>query len=93
MKDILLKDNDLAFQDGDLLVGDGTLQHKRHLLTTSPGELRQWVPVGVGIERFVFAESSEGVLAAVKSQFELDGMTVYELSIEGGELLERSGYE
>jgi hypothetical protein len=86
-------DDDLVFQEGDFLVGETTHQHKRHLLISSPGEMRQSVPVGIGIERHVFAEDTEQMLSDVREQFELDGMTVYEVAISDGALMERSVYD
>jgi hypothetical protein len=93
-KDLLLDDGfDIVISNGDFAVGECTAQCKRSLILISPGEIRQWPPVGVGIVSQINSEDMEGLEYEIRRQFELDGLNVQSLEINNGVVNEESSYE
>lgn len=78
MTDLLLnEDYDLATVGGDLVIGESTQQHQWLLLLLTPGELRQFPAVGVGVGEYLLdGVGYAGLNSAVKRAFEADGMKV-----------------
>lgn len=84
MKDILLDtvDFDVLIQDGDFVAGESTQQHQALLLLIEKGELREFPTRGIGAQTWINDDSQAGDFnAAVKKEFETDGMRV--LSLKG----------
>lgn len=82
MKDILLnEDFDLDIADGDFVVGSSTLQHQKLLLLANPGDYKENPTVGVGIHGFLKSEESTQLYAAIKREFEKDGMVVNKIEM------------
>lgn len=77
MLDILLDtDGDLLFVDGDVRLGESTIQHQGLLLELPKGHLKESPLVGVGAAGFLKDENVNGLLTEIKSEFEKDGMQV-----------------
>jgi hypothetical protein len=86
-KDILLDtDFDLQIADGDFVIGESTAQHQQLLLLTQKGEWKESPTVAVSAESFLKDEDETALLAEIKAQFELDGMTVNLLQYADGKL-------
>ena len=80
--DILLdEDNELMERNGDIVVGDSTKQHQKHLLLLDTGNAPQALLSGVGIMNYVDDEGPDALYRQVRSEFVKDGMTVNDLSI------------
>lgn len=76
-KDFLMDtDGDMLIVDGDIAVGDSTLQNQYLLLKLQPGELRQWPQTGVGLENYLDDDDLGELEAEIRAQFVADGMTV-----------------
>lgn len=83
MKDLLLNDTgDLLIQNGDVKIGESTLQHQNLLLLTTKGDWRENPLTGVGAAGFLKDENKGELLAEIKKEFEKDGMTVNALSLD-----------
>lgn len=78
MIDILLDtDFDLKIAGGDFVVGESTRQHQQLLLLIEKGELREFPVRGVGAQSWLLDDIQAGdFAAAVKREFEADGMKV-----------------
>lgn len=77
MNDILLNEAfDIEVINGDLGIGESTLQNQRLLLVAQKGEFKQHPKTGVGIESYLDAENPQDMLLEIRSQFVLDGMKV-----------------
>jgi hypothetical protein len=84
MTDILLNDtDDLLVVNGDLVIGDSTLQNQVLILKSVWGDFKQSPSTGAGLERWLKADGSVGnMLGEIKSEFEKDGMTVLSVTID-----------
>jgi len=85
MRDILLDDttDDLLYKNGDLVMGDPTKQHQKHLLIANKGEYKQYPTVGVGIMNFMMDENPDDMVREIRREFARDGMVVNDLKING----------
>lgn len=82
MNDVLLdQDNDLRIENGDLVIGDGTLQHQNHIILAEKGEYKESPEIGVGIRTELNNENPRELLTKVRRNFEYDGMEVNTLTI------------
>lgn len=95
MIDFLLDtDGDILLASGDLVASEATVQHQRLLLLIEKGELREFPVRGLGISSWVLDETSSGSLnAAVKREFEGDGMIVRRVNVRQGALQIDAYYE
>lgn len=75
-KDILLVDFELAFSEGDFLIGESTQQHQQLLLLLDKGALRGAPTRGVGLLGWLLDDQSGNLNGAIKREFEADGMVV-----------------
>lgn len=87
--DILLdQDGDLAFKDGDLVIGDATLQNQHLILVAHKGEYKDAPEIGVGITDALLEENPRRVLSQIRRNFEYDGMKVETIDLaENGNLI------
>ena len=95
MTDLLTGNNgDLQIVGNDLQAGYSDEQHKEHLLISQPGQIKEDVSIGVGIEDFLNDSDISGMLAKVREQFEKDGMEVNSISFneQTGDLNEDAEY-
>lgn len=87
MQDILLNTTrDLDVKDGDLVIGESTIQHQDLLIMTNKGEWKENPTIAVGAFEFLKDEDESGLLAEVKVQFERDGMRVKSVTMTNGNL-------
>lgn len=93
--DILLNDdNDLLFENGDLIIGESTRQHQELLLLIEKGELREFPTSCVGIRSWLNDDAGfAGIKSAIKREFEIDGMSVSRITIENGKIITESSYD
>lgn len=68
--------DDLLIANGDLVIGESTLQHQRHLLIAEKGEYKENPTVGVGIYGFLLDDNVEDMMRTVVQEFSKDGMLV-----------------
>ena len=89
MKDILLGDNgDLLISNGDLVIGDSTLQNQMAIIKSVWGDFKQSPSTGAGVERWLKQDSDIGdMLGEIKQEFEKDGMKVKSIAIDNTEKL------
>jgi hypothetical protein len=82
MEDILLNTtHDLDIANGDLPIGESTLQNQDLLLMTNKGEWKENPTIAVGAAGFLKDEEEAGLMAEIKTQFEKDGMKVKQIEI------------
>lgn len=94
MTDILLDDDfDLVFADGDLVIGEATLQHQKILLLTEKGEIREFPTHGVGLRSWLLDDEAGNLNGRIKREFEADGMTVESVNTQGGNIRVKAQYE
>lgn len=87
MTDILLdSDGDLLIVDGDLVIGESTIQHQQLLLSTNKGEWKQSPKVGIGLQDFLNDDSVNGIMNEINYQFTQDGMKVNSINIVNEQL-------
>lgn len=87
MEDYLLDPvtNDLQVVNGDLVIGEATLQNQKMLLYAAPGAYKQYPTVGVNIFNFLKDDNQADMLRAIRQQFAADGMTVEKLAYSNGQ--------
>ncbi|MDD2965538.1 MAG: hypothetical protein PHU33_16465 [Bacteroidales bacterium] len=75
--DFLLDETgDLANQDGDLVVGDASIQLQKDLIQAGEGEYKQNPTTGIGIYTFIDDEGPENLLKKIRSQLAGDNCNV-----------------
>lgn len=84
IKDILLTDElDLKFADGDLAIGEATVQSQNLLLLAEKGTFVGTPNVGVGVQQWLNNETTSDELKhAIQNEMESDGMTVQTLEVK-----------
>lgn len=97
MEDILLTyDGDVDFTSGDLLPAGtdrATAQHKRDILISAPGDVKEFPTVGVGAVEYIQDEAPL-FLRDVRKQMQADGIVVTDVGFDSdGELFIEGGYE
>lgn len=78
MQDFIIND-DIVFENGDLLIGQADSQHQKHILIAEKGEYKQFPELGVGILNLLNSEDATAMLIEAKRNFEYDRMRVKEL--------------
>lgn len=78
--DILVDDtNDLAIVNGDLLVGDATVQHIRHIVVAAPGEYKYAPLLGCAASENLNGKVDGSFRRTVRLQLESDGFRVRDI--------------
>ena len=93
--DILTSDDgELAFEGGDLKVGESTLQHQEDLMLAGKGSYKQYPTIGVSAIDFLQENELEGdgLAARIQEQLQKDGMTVEDIVIESLGNIQVSAY-
>jgi hypothetical protein len=85
-------DFDLVIENGDFKKGESTEQHQQDLLIAHKGEFRLSPLVGVGIADILNDEGFGENLQEVQRQFEMDGMTISQMRVNGQELEIKAEY-
>jgi hypothetical protein len=93
MQDFLLEGMDLTMENGDLVVGESDRQHQVLLLRLEKGELRATPTRGVGIQSWVLSENPAALNAAVKREFQRDGMRLHRVRTVAGQPEIHATYE
>jgi hypothetical protein len=93
--DILLDENDdLRIENGDLVVGESTMQHQRHLFLGDKGHFRNSPISGIGISNYQNDDELGELYGEIQKQFELDGQEVGEIEIlRNGKIKVEGEYE
>lgn len=96
--DILLDENfDLLIENGDFVLGDATRQNQALLLYCEKGENREFPTRGVGLRSWILDERPGDLNAAIKREFEADGMKVNgvkaKITLDGVDLQVDAEYE
>lgn len=88
MTDLFLDtDLDLFIKNGDLAIGESTLQHEKLILLTEKGHWREYPFVGVGLQQYLLDDDLSPLPEEIQKQDELDGLTVYRLDVyDNGEI-------
>lgn len=84
MNDILLDMTtlDLAFENGDLVIGRSDEQHQELILIATKGDFKQHPEVGADVASFLNDDNVEEMLNEVRRQFTNDGMKVVSLNFD-----------
>ena len=78
------EDGDLLQKNGDLVIGDASLQLMQGILVMEPGELKHQPLIGVGLANWLLDDQA-GELElklAIQKQFEADGMVISKLDLK-----------
>lgn len=80
--DILMDETgDVAFINGDFVIGDSTLQHQEDLIRAAKGEYKENPLTGVGIINYLKDTNEASAFREIRTQFTSDGMLVRKLEI------------
>jgi hypothetical protein len=85
-------DFDLVIENGDFKKGESTKQHQQDLLIAHKGEFRLSPLVGAGISDSLNDNGFGENLQEVQRQFEMDGMTIEQIRVDGQELEVKAEY-
>lgn len=77
----------------DFIYAESTEQHKRDLLITTQGAIKEFPTTGVGVVNYINDSEPINLLRAVRKELSRDGMKVYEVSMDNSELLIDAEYE
>lgn len=92
--DLLLDDNmDFRIENGDLVVGESSLQQQHLLLVTGKNDWKQYPSTGVDIESYLDDENPADMHREIRQQFAKDGMKVKTVRTELGKLIIEADYE
>ena len=83
MKDILIdiEEGDLAHANGDLVIGNSSVQNQKHLMMGGVNDWKQWPTDMVDFPNLLLDEASLGELRAdITRKFEADGMKTVKLT-------------
>ena len=84
MTDILLDENlDLLIVDNDVVIGESAEQHQQLLSTCNKGDFKENPLQCVGTAYWLKSNDIAGLLAEIKTQFEMDGMTGVVVNYDG----------
>lgn len=95
MDDFLLdENNDLLLKDGDLVIGNATLQHQNHIILAEKGEFKNAPEIGAAVRSHLNNENPRELLREIRRNFEYDGMKVNSLKVAtNGNLLIDAEYK
>ena len=94
MRDILLnEDGSLKVVDGDLVIGESTVQHQNIILSIGKGSIRHFPALGVNASSFLLDESPDSLLISIRKEFKKDGMTVKKVELNDVKIQIDASYE
>lgn len=77
MKDLLLEEaNDFKIANGDIAVGESTIQNQQLIIMSNAGEWKRTPTVGVGIEQYLDDDTVDELFSAIRQQLTADGQKV-----------------
>lgn len=83
MRDIQLDENyDLKITNGDFVIGDSSQQNVELILKINPGELKEHLQTGVGIDRAINSNNDRFLDRLIRVQMETDNFNIEKLSIK-----------
>ena len=83
VEDILIND-DIAFKNGDLLVGESDAQHIEHIFKAKPGQFYQFPTLGIGIEDGIKGGiNKQADRQNIKQNLESDNYRINKIEITG----------
>lgn len=83
VKDILIND-DIAFKNGDLVVGESDAQHIEHILRAKPGHFYQFPTLGVGVvDEIKGSISKQALRQKIKQNLESDNFRINKIEVSG----------
>ena len=89
MKDFIITENDLSFENGDLAVEKSEAQSLEFLLISEQGEWKENPSLGAGIAKQVSGLATLNLERTIRVQCEADGFAIKQLNL--GENLEIDG--
>lgn len=94
MRDFLQDtDGDIDLTNGDIVMGEATLQHQRDIVLTSPGALKHAPARGVGVEDYFNDDSKESLLRKIRQEVIKDGVKISSLAVNAATgRIEINGY-
>lgn len=87
-KDILKTESgELKIVNGDIVIGDSTLQHQRDILLSRKCDIRNKPSLAVGLQDYRNDEgitngNNNDLTTAIRREFKRDGMTVYKIDLK-----------
>jgi len=87
------EDFDLEIKNGDFDIGETTLQHQQLLIIINKGMLREFPSRCVGLPTWINDDKSGNLNAAIKREFEADGMKVQAINAIGDKITTDAYYE
>ena len=84
---------DLEIKDGDFVVAESTLQHQQLLILINKGMLREHPARCVGLPSWINDDRAGNLNAAIKREFETDGMKVVAVKAVGTAITTDAYYE
>lgn len=89
--DIGVKDDDLVFTGGDMVVAESTLEHFTGLIADRAGDYKYSAATGVGVADYV--DDDAGTLGAdTAAVFVADGVDLEKVSVAGGNVVVKGEY-
>lgn len=94
MTDVLFdSDGDIDFTNGDIHYGRSNQQHQKDILICRPGDYKNALPIGVGINDYLKDEDPNEMLSSIKQNFQKDGMTMKVLNYTNRKLTINAPYD
>lgn len=82
-KDVLITDDDIAFQNGDFVIVESDPQHIQDIIHESTGAYKQFPLVGVGIFNYLNGSNYGNALKKeITSQLITDGYVINQLDVD-----------
>lgn len=86
------QDNDLLFDNGDLVRGESTSMHQKDLLIARKSDYKQKIQ-GVDITRSTLDDTDGELFGRIRREFANDGMTVNDITFDGVKLKIDGAYD
>lgn len=87
------QDGDVELGLGDITYTESTGQHKRDLLLSDRGHVKEFPGVGIGVNNFLHDTDPENFFRTIRKECTKDGMKVYRVGAEAGEIIIDAEYE
>jgi hypothetical protein len=75
--------NDLAIENGDLVLTESSLQHQADIINAEKGWWHHSPALGVGLQSYLNESgTAPGLVASIRQELERDGMSVQSVAID-----------